>query len=66
MAWPVDTVKSLIKLVNRAELTRSLTCHAAPTPLDTEKPDTEITGGSEAKLKTVEGDMLTVEPAAST
>ncbi|MGH8801150.1 MAG: fasciclin domain-containing protein, partial [Casimicrobiaceae bacterium] len=61
-ALPTGTVQTLLKPENKAELTRILTYHVVPGRLDTEKLDAEIAaGGDEAKLKTVEGDTLTVK-----
>lgn len=61
-ALPAGTVKTLLEPKNKAELTKILTYHVVPGGLDTEKLDAEIAaGGGEAKLKTVEGDMLTIK-----
>lgn len=61
-ALPAGTVSTLTKPANKAELTKILTYHVVPGRLDTKKLDAEIAAGNgEAKLKTVEGDMLTIK-----
>lgn len=60
-ALPSGTVGTLLKPENKAELTKILSYHVVPGKLDTRMLDQEIkAGGGETKLKTVEGDMLTV------
>lgn len=61
-ALPAGTVQTLLKPANKAQLTRILTYHVVPGRLDTNALDAKIAaGGGEAKLKTVEGDWLTVK-----
>jgi uncharacterized surface protein with fasciclin (FAS1) repeats len=61
-ALPAGTVQNLLKPENKAELTKILTYHVVPGRLDTKTLDAKImAGGGEAKLKTVEGDSLTVK-----
>ena len=61
-ALPAGTVQTLLKPANKAELTRILTYHVVSGRLDSAALDTKIAaGGGEAKLKTVEGDWLTVK-----
>jgi uncharacterized surface protein with fasciclin (FAS1) repeats len=58
---PAGTVDTLLKPENKAKLTKILTYHVVPGRLDTRVLDRDIkSGGGETKLKTVEGDMLTV------
>ena len=61
-ALPAGTVDTLLKPENKAELTKILTYHVVPGRLDTAALDAKImAGGGSAKLKTVEGDWLTVK-----
>ncbi|MDE2053494.1 MAG: fasciclin domain-containing protein [Xanthomonadaceae bacterium] len=61
-ALPAVTVQTLLKPENKAQLTKILTYHVVPGRLDTKTLDAKIAaGGGEAKLKTVEGDWLTVK-----
>lgn len=61
-ALPAGTVQTLLKPGNKAQLTKILTYHVVPGRLDTKALDAKIAaGGGEAKLKTVEGDWLTVK-----
>ncbi|MBU6478836.1 MAG: fasciclin domain-containing protein [Xanthomonadaceae bacterium] len=61
-ALPAGTVQTLLKPENKAQLTKILTYHVVPGRLDTKTLDAKIAaGGGEAKLKTVEGDWLTVK-----
>lgn len=61
-ALPAGTVQTLLKPANKAELTKILTYHVVPGRYDTAKLDAEIKAdGGEAKLKTVEGDVLTIK-----
>ncbi|WIG55804.1 MAG: fasciclin domain-containing protein [Rhodanobacteraceae bacterium] len=61
-ALPAGTVQTLLKPENKAQLTKILTYHVVPGRLDTKALDAKIgAGGGEAKLKTVEGDWLTVK-----
>lgn len=61
-ALPAGTVQTLLKPANKAELTKILTYHVVPGRYDTAKLDAEIKAdGGEAKLKTVEGEMLTIK-----
>ena len=65
-ALPAGTVKTLLKPENKADLTKILTYHVVPGSYDTQKLDAEIAaGGGEAKLKTVEGEMLTIKGSGS-
>ena len=60
-ALPAGTVDNLLKPENKGELTKILTYHVVPGRLDTKTLDSKIAaGGGGAKLKTVEGDWLTV------
>jgi len=60
-ALPEGTVQNLLKPANKAELTKILTYHVVPGRLDSASLDAMIAkGGGKAKLKTVEGDWLTV------
>jgi uncharacterized surface protein with fasciclin (FAS1) repeats len=61
-ALPAGTVQTLLKPGNKAQLTKVLTYHVVPGRLDSGVPDAKIAaGGDEVKLKTVEGDWLTVK-----
>lgn len=61
-ALPAGTVQTLLKPENKAQLTKILTYHVVPGRYDTKKLDAEIAaGGGVAKLKTVEGDTLTIK-----
>lgn len=61
-ALPAGTVDTLLKPENKTELTKILTYHVVPGRYDTRKLDAAIAaGGGEAKLKTVEGDTLTIK-----
>lgn len=61
-ALPPGTVANLMKPAHKAELKKILTYHVVPGRLDTKALDAKImAGGGSAKLKTVEGDWLTVK-----
>lgn len=61
-ALPAGTVTNLLKPANKAELTKILTYHVVSGRLDAKALDARIAaGGGQAKLKTVEGDSLTVK-----
>lgn len=61
-ALPAGTVQTLLKPGNKAQLTKILTYHVVPGRLDTKALDAKVAAGhGEAKLKTVEGDWLTVK-----
>ncbi len=61
-ALPAGTVQTLLKPGNKAQLIKILTYHVVSGRLDTKVLDAKIAaGGGEAKLKTVEGDSLTVK-----
>ena len=61
-ALPAGTVQTLLKPENKAQLTKILTYHVVPGRLDAQALDAKIAaGGGEAKLKTVEGDMLMIK-----
>lgn len=61
-ALPAGTVANLLKPENKAALTKILTYHVVPGRLDAKALDARIAaGGGEAKLKTVEGDSLTIK-----
>ena len=61
-ALPAGTVQNLLKPANKAQLTKILTYHVVSGRLDTKALDAKIAAGNgEAKLKTVEGDWLTVK-----
>ncbi|TAM95201.1 MAG: fasciclin domain-containing protein [Rhodanobacteraceae bacterium] len=61
-ALPAGTAQNLLKPESKAELTRILTYHVVAGRLDTDALDAKIAaGGGEAKLKTVEGDRVTVK-----
>lgn len=63
-ALPEGTVQNLLKPENKATLTKVLTYHVVPGRYDTEKLDQMVAaGGGEAKLKTAEGDTLTIKGA---
>jgi uncharacterized surface protein with fasciclin (FAS1) repeats len=58
---PAGTVNNLLKPENKKELDKILTYHVVPGRLDSEALDRRIKeDGGKAKLKTVEGDTLTV------
>jgi uncharacterized surface protein with fasciclin (FAS1) repeats len=60
-ALPAGTVDTLLKPENKATLDKVLTYHVVPGRLDSMMLDKDImAGGGKAKLKTVQGDMLTV------
>ena len=60
-ALPAGTVTNLLKPENKATLTKILTYHVVPGRLDAKVLDAKIAaGGGRVKLKTVEGDSLTV------
>jgi len=59
---PPGTVESLLKPENKAKLVAVLTYHVVPGRMSaTELMDAAKKAGGEAKLKTVEGDWLTVQ-----
>lgn len=61
-ALPAGTVDTLLKPENKAKLTQILTYHVVPGRLDTRELDAKIKeGDGVAKLKTVEGEDLTVQ-----
>lgn len=61
-ALPPGTVNNLLKPENKAKLSKIMTYHVVPGRLDTKALDAKImAGGGSAKLKTVEGDWLTVK-----
>ncbi|MGH8215754.1 MAG: fasciclin domain-containing protein [Rhodanobacteraceae bacterium] len=61
-ALPAGTLQNLMKPDNEAMLKKILTYHVVPGRLDSKALDAKIAaGGGEAKLKTVEGDWLTVK-----
>lgn len=61
-ALPAGTVENLLKPENKAKLTKILTYHVVSGNLDSKALDARIAaGGGSAKLKTVEGDWLTVK-----
>lgn len=61
-ALPTGTLQNLMKPDNNAMLKKILTYHVVPGRLDSKALDAKIAaGGGEAKLKTVEGDWLTVK-----
>ena len=60
-ALPAGTVDTLLKPENKGTLTSILTYHVVPGALDSKKLDAQIkAGGGKAKLKTVQGEILTV------
>jgi uncharacterized surface protein with fasciclin (FAS1) repeats len=60
-ALPAGTVDTLLKPENKKELDKILTYHVVPGRLDTEALDRDIKkGDGKAKLKTVQGDELTI------
>jgi uncharacterized surface protein with fasciclin (FAS1) repeats len=60
-ALPAGTVDNLLKPENKKELDKILTYHVVPGRLDPEAFDRNIKkGAGKAKLKTVQGDELTV------
>jgi uncharacterized surface protein with fasciclin (FAS1) repeats len=60
-ALPSGTVDNLLKPENKKELDKILTYHVVPGRLDSEALDRDIKkGDGKAKLKTVQGDELTV------
>ncbi len=60
-ALPGGTVDNLLKPENKKELDKILTYHVVPGRLDSEALDRDIKkGDGKAKLKTVQGDELTV------
>jgi uncharacterized surface protein with fasciclin (FAS1) repeats len=60
-ALPAGTVDNLLKPENKKELDKVLTYHVVPGRLDSEALDRDIKkGDGKAKLKTVQGDELTV------
>lgn len=60
-ALPAGTVDNLLKPENKKELDKILTYHVVPGRLDSEALDRDIKkGDGKAKLKTVQGDDLTV------
>ena len=60
-ALPAGTVDSLLKPANKSMLDKILTYHVVPGRLDAGALQRQITaGGGKAKLKTVEGEWLTV------
>ena len=60
-ALPAGTVDNLLKPENKKQLDKILTYHVVPGRLDTEALDRDIKkGDGKAKLKTVQGDELTV------
>lgn len=60
-ALPAGTVDNLLKPENKKELDKVLTYHVVPGRLDSEALDRDIKkGDGTAKLKTVQGDELTV------
>ncbi|HJP99865.1 MAG TPA: fasciclin domain-containing protein [Rhodanobacteraceae bacterium] len=61
-ALPEGTVQNLLKPANKDGLRKILTYHVVPGRLDSEALDAKIAAGNgEARLKTVEGDWLTVK-----
>ena len=61
-ALPAGTMTNLLKPENKAALTKILTYHVVSGRLDAKALDAEIVaGGGQAKLKTVEGDSLTIK-----
>jgi uncharacterized surface protein with fasciclin (FAS1) repeats len=63
-ALPTGTVNSLLQPENKAKLVSVLTYHVVPGRLDTQTLDRQImAGGGMAKLKTVNGETLTVRGA---
>jgi len=61
-ALPAGTVTNLLKPENKAALTKILTYHVVSGRLDAKALDAKIVaGGGQAKLKTVEGDSLTIK-----
>ena len=62
---PAGTVDNLVKPENKATLTKILTYHVVPGRMSAKDlMDAAKKGGGQAKLKTVEGDWLTVEAKA--
>ena len=62
---PAGTVDNLLKPENKATLTKILTYHVVPGRMSAKDlMDAAKKGGGQAKLKTVEGDWLTVEAKA--
>jgi uncharacterized surface protein with fasciclin (FAS1) repeats len=60
-ALPAGTVDNLLKPENKKDLDKILTYHVVPGRLDSEVLDRDIKkGDGKAKLKTVQGDELTV------
>jgi uncharacterized surface protein with fasciclin (FAS1) repeats len=60
-ALPAGTVETLVKPENKATLTKILTYHVVPGKLDFAALASEISaGGGKAKLKTVQGESLTI------
>jgi uncharacterized surface protein with fasciclin (FAS1) repeats len=60
-ALPAGTVDNLLKPENKKQLDKILTYHVVPGRLDSEALDRDIKkGDGKAKLKTVQGDELTV------
>lgn len=61
-ALPAGTVTNLLKPENKAALIKILTYHVVSGRLDAKALDAKIVaGGGQAKLKTVEGDSLTIK-----
>ena len=61
-ALPAGTVENLVKPENKATLTKILTYHVVAGKMTShDLAKAVMTGGGEAKLKTVEGDFITVK-----
>ena len=61
-ALPAGTVENLVKPENKATLTKILTYHVVPGKMTShDLAKAVMAGGGEAKLKTVEGDFITVK-----
>jgi uncharacterized surface protein with fasciclin (FAS1) repeats len=61
-ALPAGTVNTLLQPDNKSKLVQILTYHVVPGRLDTRELDAKIKAGDGvAKLKTVEGDDLTIQ-----
>ena len=63
---PAGTVETLVKPENKATLTKILTYHVVPGHLTAKDLSKMVMdGGGKAMLKTVEGDMLTIDSPAA-